>query len=208
MTENTNNHEPQKAVSLPTCAQQDSTPPTPSSGDVTAHPAEAAGGKAATYPLKMKGVMTLLNEEGDSEFRAQRSTGQSMQEVMATTSGGAKVYKTVGRRPQVVAHLTASADASDPYADLQAQLERLTAKAAPRSKAARRVAKSDRVLMNQDGICARLSRDGKISIQATIDLADTPDYTNTLISIMQKLSQCFLINQQYLQSACPAPSKR
>ena len=159
------------------------------------------------FPVKLKGVMTVLNEAGDSEFRAQRSTGQSSQQVMATTSGGAKVYKTVGKRPQVIAHLTASADACDPYADLQAQLDRLTAKAAPRSMTARKPAKSDRVLMNEKGICALLSRDGKISIDAIIDLAETPDYTNTLISIMQKLSQCFLINQQFLQKPAPAPAR-
>lgn len=146
----------------------------------------------------MRGVLTVLNEAQDCEFRAQRSTGESTQKVISK-SGDAKLYQTTGKKPMMVAHLSTRADSSDPVADLYSQLDAIAAKQPNKPKAKPR--KRDRQLLSEDNAQVYLStKERVVQMHLSINLDKTPDYQNELIRLMQKISQCFLINQAFLRA--------
>ena len=154
------------------------------------------GKGVGAFPRRMKGVLTVLNEENDCEFRAQRTTGEPMQKVLSK-SGDAKLYETNGKKPMMVAHLTTRADASDPLADLYDQLDAMAAKHKTSKKPQRQ---RGRKLLDEENAHVTLSqKERKVQMLLSIDLAKTPDYQNELIKLMQKISQCFLINQAFLR---------
>ena len=156
----------------------------------------SGGAGSATFPLRIRGVLTQLNVSGDCEFRAQRSTGEPAQKVLSK-SGDAKLYETTGRKPMMVAHLTTRADASDPVADLYDQLDAMAAKQKKGKKPQRQ---RGRKLLDEENALVTLSqKERKVQMVLTIDLEKTPDYSNELIVLMQKVSQCFLINQAFLR---------
>lgn len=171
-------------------------PPTPKDSPAqTSAPSEHP--TKSEYPLRMRGVLTVLNEANDCEFRAQRTTGESTQKVISK-SGDAKLYQTIGKKPMMVAHLTTRADSSDPVADLYQQLDAIAAKQSSKPKAKPR--KRDRQLLNEEHAQVYLSqKERMVQMQLSIDLTKTPDYQNELIKLMQKISQCFLINQVFLR---------
>ena len=137
----------------------------------------------------MRGVLTVLNEEQDCEFRAQRSSGEPQQRIVAK-SGDAKLYETTGKKPLMVAHLTTRADSSDPVSDLYDQLDAMTAKQGRKAPQRRR----QRQLLDEENIHVSLSqKERRVQMQLCIDLTKTPDHQNELIRLMQKISQCFLI---------------
>lgn len=147
--------------------------------------------------MRLRGVLTVLNDEQDCEFRAQRSSGEPQQRVVAR-SGDAKLYETTGRRPLMVAHLATRADSSDPVSDLYDQLDAMAARQAKPAKA--RPRRRERTLLDEERARVTLSQKERlVTMQLSIDLASTPDYQNELIRLMQKISQCFLINQAFLR---------
>ena len=171
-------------------------PPTPKDSPAqTSAPSEHP--TKSEYPLRLRGVLTVLNDEQDCEFRAQRSTGESTQRVISR-SGDAKLYATNGKRPMMVAHLSTRADSSDPISDLYQQLDAIAAKQPNKPKAKPR--KRDRKLLSEDNAQVYLStKERVVQMHLSIDLGKTPDYQNELIRLMQKISQCFLINQVFLR---------
>ena len=136
----------------------------------------------------------MLNNENDCEFHAQRSTGISSQQIIAKT-GSSKLYKTTGMKPQLMAYLITPCSSSDPISDLYDQLDRLTAQQPTKAKPRLR----GRKLLEEPLADITFSqKDHTIDMHLGIDLACTPDYQNQLIKLMQKVSQCFVINQTSL----------
>ena len=153
--------------------------------------------KAAAAARRVRGVMTI-REGDDMEFRAERKTGVSTQEQVAK-AGDSKLYRTVGEkaRTKVIAHLSVPADSADLRADLYEQVERLTrdtaTKTPPRLKG--------RTLMNDADCRVTLSKkECRIEVVLGISLATHPDYVSRLLSLMQKVNQCFATNRTSLAS--------
>ena len=159
-------------------------------------PSAREGKGVGLFPLRIRGVLTQLNVSGDCEFRAQRTTGEPAQKVLSK-SGDAKLYETTGRKPMMVAHLTTRADASDPLADLYDQLDAMAAMQKNSKKPQRQ---RGRKLLDEENAHVTLSqKERKVQMLLSIDLTKTPDFQNELIKLMQKISQCFLINQAFLR---------
>jgi hypothetical protein len=149
-----------------------------------------------TYPLKLRGVLTVLNDEQDCEFRAQRSTGQSSQEEIAHTRSS-KLYRTMGeKKPKVIAHLSTLSASADPTADLYDELDLLTKGLKDKKKAQ---PLRGRRLLEEPGVSVTLNATKrKLECVLSIDLAKQSDYQSELIKRMQKISQCLVINQHSL----------
>jgi len=170
--------------------------PAPEKTTGTAHCPSPSATEA--FPLRIKGTLIQLSAEHDYEFRAQRQTGQSSQEVLQHTRDS-KLYLTRGEksRPKMVAYLTADSLNSDPLADLQDELERLVSREAPQKKA--RDSTRARTLLQTEHISVTLAKKARrIDASFSISIGDTPNYQQELINIMQKISSCFAINQNSL----------
>lgn len=155
-----------------------------------------------SFPQTVRGTMKRLNDEGDLEFRAYRETGEKAQEVIVTTGGG-KLYRTTGKKnPQMVAHLTAKCSDADPIATMYGQLDRLARTQRTKAPAAMR---GTRLLDEPTARVVLNSSMRRIELTLGIDLTQTPNYQNQLITLMQKVSACLLINHQKVASAIPAP---
>ena len=148
-------------------------------------------------PRKVRGVMTI-KENDDVEFRAERKTGESSQDVLKS-SGKSKVYQTVGeKRNSIIAHLVVDKDDPDPAATMYEQLNTLTSEMAPKKIPKIR----GKVLMNEENCRVEFSKKEKtIDIHMRIDIAQTPNYNSSLMNLMYKINQCFAINQTSLASA-------
>lgn len=150
--------------------------------------------KKETLPRRVKGTLTIL-EGDDMEFRAQRSTGVSTQELVSK-KGDSKMYRTTGEKnPKMVAHLVTSADCPDPVADMREQLERLgktlKPKAQPKLKG--------RVLLNDEGLrVVHNARQQQVEVVIDLSTAADDTLTNQLIRKLQIVSQCFAINKTSL----------
>ena len=168
--------------SAETCKLQASTPPTPSSGE------------PLPVPRKVRGTLTIKSDD-DMEFRAQRKTGISSQEVLATR-GDAKFYRTVGeKKPKYVAHLVTPADSPDPVADMQQQLDKLTVcmQTQRRPKLRGKILKDEpscRIVHNQ--------KEGRVQCIIDINLCETPNIQGRIIELLQTINVCFVTNQTSL----------
>ena len=178
--------------SISTAANVPTMPPTPKDSPAqTSAPSEHP--TKSEYPLRMRGVLTVLNEANDCEFRAQRSTGESTQRVISK-SGDAKLYQTTGKKPQMVAHLTTRADATDPISDLYDQLDKMAAKQQP--KTAKQRPQRERVLMDEGGVKVTMSKAAKrVTVTMNINMAETPHYQQHLLKLFTQVQQCFLTNE-------------
>ena len=148
-------------------------------------------------PRKVRGVMTI-KENDDVEFRAERKTGESTQDVLKA-SGKSKVYQTIGeKRNSIIAHLVVDKDDPDPASTMYEQLESLTQDMAPKKAPKIR----GKILMNDETCRIEFSKkEKKIDIHLRIDIAKTPNYNNSLMNLMYKVNQCFATNQTSLNSA-------
>ena len=161
-----------------------STPTTTASADIAALP----------VPRKVKGVLTIMKDD-DVTFNAYRSTGISSQEEISKC-GDSKLYRTVGEKKQkMVMHLCVPSDTTDPRAAFLEQADKLTkdmeSKAKPRLRGI--------VLQQDDDLRITFQKkERKIEVVFGIDLNTTPAYNNRLITLMQRISQCFAINQTSL----------
>jgi len=142
-------------------------------------------------PRKLRGTLTIKDFD-DLEFRADRSTGESSQALIAQ-KGKSRLYRTVGAKQQsMVMHAVAPADCKDPRAFFLEQADTLTkdmeSKAKPKLKGTRLLDDDDlRIVYNKTRKC--------LEIIMSIDLEKFPGYNNRLINLMQRTSQCFAINQ-------------
>ena len=152
---------------------------------------------AVVYPLKIRGTLTQLSQEGDCEFRAQRSTGESSQQVRQSTRQS-KLYDTVATkgRPKLVAHLSCSADSADPYSELRAELETLISRD---DKGSEMPKVAGRYLLKKDYAQVRYNQQkAVVDVQLQIDLKATRNIQTKLITLMQEISTCLATNQQCL----------
>ncbi len=168
--------------------------PPPSQGGAGGGSAGSAGSAGSgPFPRRLKGVLTVLNEANDCEFRAQRSTGESTQRVISK-SGDGKLYQTTGKKPQMVAHLTTRADATDPISDLYDQLDKMAAQQQP--KTAKQRPQRERVLMDEGGVKVTMSKAAKrVTVTMNINMAETPHYQQHLLKLFTQVQQCFLTNE-------------
>ena len=146
--------------------------------------------------MKIRGTLTIVDAAAhDYEFRAQRSTGVSTQQVVKT-AGQSKLYRTTGeRQPKMVAHLSVSADAAAPAAELQEQLSRVTAGMATKRQPRLR----GRTLLSADGTRVTLNQQsGEVECVLRFAGADRQNLQETLIKRMQQISTCFAINNALL----------
>ena len=142
-------------------------------------------------PRKLRGTLTIKAQD-DMEFRADRQTGLSSQQEIASDRTS-KLYRTVGDKTStMVFHASAPADCADPRAYFIEKIEHLTegldTKARPKLRGTR--------LMNDDDLCVTFNKKERI-IEATlrIELGRYPAYNGRLITLMQRISQCFASNQ-------------
>lgn len=142
-------------------------------------------------PRKLRGTLTIKACD-DMEFRADRCTGLSSQEEIASDKTS-KLYRTIGeKRNTMVFHASAPPDCQDPRAYFIGKIEQLTegmeTKAKPKLRGIR--------LMTADDLDITFNRKERI-IEATlrIELERYPAYNNRLITLMQRISQCFASNQ-------------
>ena len=148
-----------------------------------------------SVPRKVRGTLTIKGED-DMEFRADRKTGLSSQEEIAKTAAG-KLYRTVGEKKQtMVAHITVPDTERDPRAFLYEQVERLS-KSLPQGRKPPQL-KGRRLLDDADAQVTLAAKEHKVTIALTIDVAQTPNYNYQLMNLMQRVSQCFAINQTSL----------
>jgi len=176
---------PTAAPTEPTAPRQEKTAP--------AAPRQEKGEKA---PLKIRGTLTILDAEAhDYEFRAQRTTGESSQQVVRQ-NGQSKLYRTTGeRKPKMVAHLSVSADSPDPVADLHQQLQRVTTGMETKLPPLLR----GRVLLNDGGIIVvHNQRQQQVECRMTMATDGMASLQQKLIKNLQTLNQCFVINQDSL----------
>ena len=147
-------------------------------------------------PRKLRGTMTIKADD-DMEFRADRVTGLSSQEEIAKTAN-AKLYRTVGQKKRsTVAHITIPEEVVDIQAFLMDEVERLTK--GYDTKAPKRI-RGTRLLLSDDLNITFNKSQRVIEATFTIDLEKTPAYNNRLITLMQRISQCFASNQTTLAS--------
>jgi hypothetical protein len=148
-------------------------------------------------PRKIKGTLTIKADD-DMEFRAQRSTGVSSQQQIAKC-GDSKIYDTVGeRKPKRICHIVIDKESTDPVAEIYDQVEQLTKGMNP-TRAVGKRPKGARLLMNDGDVAVDISRkEHTIGITLKIDVSQTPNYNNQLMNLMQRVSQCFAINQTSL----------
>ncbi len=174
-----------------------STPISTPSADAAQQPAAPPTGGAAApggplpVPRKLRGVLTIKAMD-DMEFRADRHTGATSQKEIASDRT-AKLYRTVGeKKNSLVLHAVAPSDCTDPRAYFTDCVERMTegmeTKKKPKLRGVRLMDDEDLTVTYQK--CTR-------TIEATlrIELEKTPAYNNRLINLMQRISQCFVINQ-------------
>jgi len=153
--------------------------------------AESAAAVPLKVPRKLRGTLTIKAGD-DMEFRADRQTGVSSQQEIASDKT-AKLYRTVGeKRNSLVLHAVAPSDCVDPRAYFTECVERMTegmaTKARPKLRGQR--------LMEADDLSVTWNK-GSRTIEAVlrIELEKYPSYNNRLINLMQQISQCFASNQ-------------
>ncbi len=143
-------------------------------------------------PRRVRG--SLLVRGDDSYEFTPYAEGESTQEVLRQR-GKSKIYRTKGRQPLMVAYLTVPADSVDPRAEILEQADELTSDMASKAQPKLR----GTVLQQDSDLRITLSKkERKIEVTFGIDLNLTPAYNNRLITIMQRISQCFAINQTSL----------
>lgn len=157
-------------------------------------PQAAATATESTLPRKVRGTMTI--KSGDNmEFRAYRETGSSTQQEIAR-KGDSKLYRTVGeKKNSLVAHIVLPADTTDPRAEIVEQVERLTAGLQPKAKTRLR----GKTLLSDDEVTVvACLKEHTVQVTLNINARQHPDYTSRLLTLMQRVNQCFATNQTSL----------
>ncbi len=149
---------------------------------------------------KLKGTATFF-KDGQVEFVPQ-GEGSPKYELAQKVGQGA-VYKTAGERSQsFIAHLKVNAESEDPAADLQQQLDKLTAKMWPDPKP---VTPRGRVLLKEDGcLCTQNAAKGELQINITIDLRKHVDYMKQYYKLQNNINLCLHSNDDSLRQLCRA----
>ena len=144
-------------------------------------------------PRRVRG--TLVAKGGDSyEFIPQGEGMPTQTDVRK--AGDAKLYKTTSeKKPRLVAHLSVPSDAVAPVAALRKQLEEVTTGMQTKVE----WKPTGRLLLKDDAVQVNLDpKKQEVFVGLHIDLSTTNDCTTRLLNLMQRVSQCFAINQTYL----------
>ena len=145
--------------------------------------------KTQSVPRKLRGTLTIKDCD-DLEFRADRVTGLSSQEEIASVAN-ARLYRTVGKKQsQRVAHIIAP----DNVVDIRAYLyDKVTDETKARPKL------RGMILMKNDDLNIIFNKkERKIEATLRIELDHHPAYMSRLINLMQIISQCFASNQSLI----------
>ncbi|MCR5678904.1 MAG: hypothetical protein K6G08_01660 [Prevotella sp.] len=149
-----------------------------------------------SVPRRVRGTLTIKAGD-DMEFRAERSTGMSSQSLLRK-HGQSKLYDTMGEKHKSrIAHIVIDSEATDPVAALYDELDNLTAGQETERK--QRPSKRGRLLLNDHDLSVTVHKnDHLVSIGMSIDVQKNPNYNHYLMNLMQRISQCFVINQIFL----------
>lgn len=144
-------------------------------------------------PRKVRGVLTALG--GDSfEFKPYKE-GESTQQNVVTV-GKSKMYDTVGKTPQRVAHLIVPADTVDVRAELFRQVDELTQN--DKAENPVKATKPEEMVVLHKGEGMRLMIDEKerkfIFVQE-IPLKRGTNYVGEMIAAVNRCSQTIAVNR-------------
>ena len=150
---------------------------------------------AREYPVSFRGTLRQLDAEGNCEFKAVRHTGST--QLTVAQSGQSKLYRTTGQRaPQMVAHLSVSADSADPAAQLHQQLGRLTKGIVKRQP---KPLDGVRLLEGKECIVVHNLKQQRLQVVIDIDLTQPQlNLQSEIIRHLQTINQCLAINRESL----------
>ena len=148
----------------------------------------------AVKPRKVRGTATYHDDTGDMEFRAVQP-GEPVQKNVRK-SGESSFYETEGKgRSSYVCHLKVDRDSADPAAEMDEQLQRLTASIRTRECAKPR----GKRLMEKPGVTVYHNRQkSEVSVLMTIDLASEGELSAKLFNLTAEVNKCFAINRTSL----------
>ena len=155
-----------------------------------------------TVPRKIRGTMTA---EGNDHFSfVPYGQGTSQQEVIAQ-KGKSKVYNTVGEKKQsLVAHLVIPKDSADPYGSFTEELDKF-AKGFGSQPTIRKP--RGRMLLKDLSTQVIACKDRRLVVLMEIPIENGQNYPANLISQLQKVNQCLVINKAYLSQLASAQQK-
>lgn len=141
---------------------------------------------------KYRGVATLY-PDGQVDFRP-HAEGQPQHEGLTATRNS-KLYRTVGKEPKEVAHLSVKAGTADPFADMLDELRRLYPdhdKSMPPLFGRR--------LFHEDGIDLRLNEQERtLECMFHIALPGCLQVSNQVLTVFQKINSCLAYNENSIK---------
>ena len=144
--------------------------------------------------LKVRGSAKINRETGDVEFTAAQPGDPVQRNVRKC--GKSTFYETDGAQQcSYVCHLKVDKDSADPAAEMQQQLERLTAcirKREPRQPRGRLLLESPAVNVWHNRKC------GVVSVVMNIDLQTEGEISAKLFNLTAEVNKCFAINSRSL----------
>ncbi len=153
-------------------------------------------------PRKIRGTLTA--EGNDNYTFTAWGKGEAQQEIIAR-SGKSKVYNTVGEKQQsTVAHLVIPKDTPDRMAAFRDELEKFS-KVLGTPTTIRKP--RGRTLLKDLSTQVVASKDCRLVVVMEIPIENGQDYCDKLISQLQNVNQCLVINKQYLNQLASAQQK-
>jgi len=148
----------------------------------------------AVKPRKVRGTATFHDDTGDMEFRASQP-GEPVQRNVKK-SGQSSFYETEGAgQSSYVCHLKVPKGIADPAAEMEEQLQKLTApirKLEPRQPRGRLLLESPAVNVWHNRKC------GVVSVVMNIDLQTEGEISAKLFNLTAEVNKCFAINRTSL----------
>ena len=148
----------------------------------------------AVKPRKVRGTATFHDDTGDMEFRAVQP-GEPVQKNVKR-SGSSTFYETDGQKDSsYVCHLKVSKTSADPAAEMEEQLQKLTAPLRKREGAKPR---GKRLVDTPELTVYHNKRESKVSVLMTIDLQTEGEISAKLFYLTAEVNKCFAINRTSL----------
>ena len=144
-----------------------------------------------------KGNGTLWSDNS-FEFRMPEE-GSGWKKNILKKRGDAHLYETTGEKQQsLVAHLKVEKGCEDPAAEMQEQLNKLTASIQRKAPAAPR----GKFLLNRDDVVVVHNQTQReVTVRLTINLQTEGEVSAKLFNLISEVNKCFAINQKRLRPA-------
>ena len=144
--------------------------------------------------FKVRGTSTIDRETGDVTFRACQPSDPVQKNVKKV--GSSSFYETEGaKQSSYVCHLRVDKDCEDPAAEMQEQLNKLTASIQRKAPAAPR----GKFLLNrEDVVVVHNQTQREVTVRLTINLQTEGEVSAKLFNLISEVNKCFAINQKEL----------